>query len=137
MYPDFIRTIEELGGDVVHDELCQGARYYDAEVVCEAEYTGSHGRAVRGESSTFHQMYHQRKRIENIFGIVEKYRLNGIIFFLPKYCQPDWFQQDLIEKTLRERDIPFLTVETVAGMPEASVRTRLEAFIEMISRVRM
>jgi benzoyl-CoA reductase/2-hydroxyglutaryl-CoA dehydratase subunit BcrC/BadD/HgdB len=76
--------------------------------------------------------YTTKERIQNILEINEKYRLDGIIFFLTKYCQPDWFQQFLIEKAMKEKGIPFMTVETTGGMPKASVRTRIEAFIEMI-----
>ena len=64
---------------------------------------------------------------------MEKYRVKGIVFFVPKYCQTDWFQQYLIEKTCKEKNIPYLTVETVAAMPEAPIRTRLEAFLEMLT----
>lgn len=132
VYPNFIKMIEELGADVVHDELCQGARYYDAEVTVKPNIMEALAERYVGKvpHST---KYTTKERIDNIIAIYEKYRLNGIVFFLTKYCQPDWFQQYIIEKTLKEKGVPLLTIETVAGMPEASVRTRIEAFIEMIS----
>ena len=131
VYPNFIQMLEELGADVVHDELCRGARYFDAEVAVKPNILEAMAERYVGKvpHST---KYTTKERIDSIFSIIKEYRLDGIIFFLTKYCQPDWFQQYLIEKSLKEKDIPFLTVETVAGMPEASVRTRLEAFIEMI-----
>ena len=72
-------------------------------------------------------------RIKNIMESVEKYRIKGLIFFVPKYCQTDWFHQYLIEKALKEKGLPYLTVETSAAMPAAPVQTRIEAFLEMIS----
>jgi len=131
VYPDFIGMIEEFGGDVVHDEFCQGPRYYNAEVVVKPDILEALAERYVGKVPQATK-YTTKERIENILEIIEKYRLKGVVFFLPKYCQPDWFQQYLIEKSLKGKDIPFLTVETVAGMPAASVRTRLEAFIEMI-----
>ncbi|MBN2568825.1 MAG: 2-hydroxyacyl-CoA dehydratase [Deltaproteobacteria bacterium] len=130
-FPNFIQMIEEMGADVVHDELCQGARYYDGEVVVKPNILEALAERYLG-NVPHSTKYTTKERIQNIDEINTKYRLDGIIFFLTKYCQPDWFQQFLIEKAMKEKDIPFMTVETVAGMPKASVRTRLEAFIEMI-----
>jgi len=131
VYPNFIRMMEELGGNVVYDELFWGGRYYDAEVAVQGDVLEALADRYAGQVP-HPSKYFTKNRVKYLLEGVEKYRVNGIVFFLPKYCQPYWFQQYLVEKALKEKDIPFLTVETVAGMPEASVRTRLEAFIEMI-----
>jgi benzoyl-CoA reductase/2-hydroxyglutaryl-CoA dehydratase subunit BcrC/BadD/HgdB len=130
-YPNFIRMTEELGGEVVGDELHRGSRYYDAEVEVKSDALEALGERYLAEVPHSFKIPIQR-RIQNIMESVEKYRIDGLIFFVPKYCQADWFQQYLIEKALKEKGLPYLTIETLAGMPEAPVRTRLEAFLEML-----
>lgn len=131
MYPNFVRLIEDLGGEVVADELHRGSRYFDGQVSLETEpLRALSERYVEGVPHSF--KYPIELRIKNILESVEKCRSQGIVFFVPKYCQTDWFQQYLIEKVCKEKNIPYLTVETVADMPEAPVRTRLEAFLEML-----
>ena len=61
VYPDFIRMIEELGGDVVHDEWCQGARYYDAEVVVKPNILEAMAERYVGKVPHSTKYYHQRK----------------------------------------------------------------------------
>ena len=131
MYPNFIRMIEELGGEVVCDELCQGSRYYWGEVELNGNLLESMAdRYIEGVPHSYKARH--TYRIGNILESIEKYRVEGVIFFLPKYCMTYWFQQYLIDKVMQENGIPFITIETLAGMPDAPVRTRLEAFLEML-----
>lgn len=131
MFPNFVRLVEDLGGEVVADELHRGSRYSDSLVALDTEPMAALAeRYVEGVPHSF--KYPVELRIKNIMESVEKYRVQGIVFFVAKYCQTDWFQQYLIEKACKEKNIPCLSIETMADMPEAPVRTRLEAFIEMI-----
>lgn len=132
IYPNFVRLTEALGGEVVADELHRGSRYANREILDRPDPMQALAeRYVEGVPHSW--KYPHTLRIQNILESVERFRVAGIIFFVPKYCQTDWFQQYLIEKACKERNIPTLTVETVAGMPEAPVRTRIEAFLEMLS----
>lgn len=131
MYPNFIQMIEKLGGEVVSDELCQGSRYYWGEVELETNmFEALADRYIGGVPHSYKASH--TYRIGNILESIEKYRVKGVIFFLPKYCMTYWFQQYLIDKVMQKRGIPFITIETLAGMPAAPVRTRLEAFLEML-----
>jgi bcr-type benzoyl-CoA reductase subunit C len=131
-YPNFIRMTEDLGGEVVGDEFHRGVRYYDGIVEIQSDPLEAIGKRYLGEVPHSFKIPVQ-PRIDNIMESIEKYRIEGIIFFVPKYCQTDWFHQYLIEKALKEKGLPYLTVETSAAMPAAPVRTRIEAFLEMIS----
>jgi benzoyl-CoA reductase subunit C len=130
-FPNFIKMIETLGGEIVCDELTRGPRYFWDPVELKSNpledlvdrYLGKVPIAQRVPDTL---------RTNNILESYEKYRAQGIIFFLSKYCMSYWFQHYLVEKAMKERDIPFISIETLALMPEAPVRTRIEAFIEML-----
>ncbi len=131
MYPNFMKMIEELGGEIVADELHRGSRYSDVMVGDNPDPWEA--LAERYIAHVPHSWKMSDKdRIKNILESVEEYRVDGIVFFVPKFCQTDWFQQYLIEKACKEKGIPYLSIETLAGMPQAPVRTRLEAFLEML-----
>lgn len=132
MYPNFIQMIEKLGGEVVSDELCQGSRYYWGEVELETNlFEALADRYIEGVPHAYKARH--TYRIGNILESIKKYRVKGVVFFLPKYCMTYWFQQYLIDKAMEKKGIPYITIETLAGMPEAPVRTRIEAFIEMLN----
>lgn len=127
----FIRKIEELGAEVVGDDLCLGPRYFWEPVTPISEpmealvdrYLGKVPIAFRVPAEL---------RAEILLSQAEKHRAKGAIFFLPKYCQSQWLQYPYIEERFKERGIATLLLETTADMPKAPVWNRLQAFIEML-----
>jgi benzoyl-CoA reductase subunit C len=130
-FPNFIKMIEDLGAEIVCDELTRSPRYYWEPVEPKADLIEALVDRYLGKVPIAQRIPHT-VRINNILESYEKYRAQGIIFFLSKYCMSYWFQHYLVEKEMKERGIPFISIETLALMPEAPVRTRIEAFIEML-----
>jgi len=130
-FPNFIKMIEDLGGEIVCDELTRGPRYYWEPVELKADPLEAIVDRYLGKVPIAQRIPHT-VRINNILESYQEYRAQGIIFFLSKYCMSYWFQHYLVEKAMKEKDIPFISIETLGLMPEAPVRTRIEAFIEML-----
>jgi benzoyl-CoA reductase/2-hydroxyglutaryl-CoA dehydratase subunit BcrC/BadD/HgdB len=60
-------------------------------------------------------------------------RAQGMLFDMVKFCEPELFDHRLLVKTLREKSIPVLTLETelehhISGQD----KTRIEAFTELL-----
>lgn len=58
--------------------------------------------------------------------------IDGIIHVTAFSCGPDFIVDKLIELEARERNIPFLTITFDEHTGEEGLRTRLEAFIDML-----
>ncbi len=134
--PDIHPAIESAGAEVVWDDLCTGLRYAETltdetnddplnaiaqrsalRPVCPAKHTGT------------------RSRGELLIHAVKQKRLDGIIFILLKFCDPHGFDYPYLKEMLDNEGIPSLLLEMEGGAPpDAALRTRIQAFIEMMER---
>ena len=131
--PDIYTVIEEAGGVVVGDDLCTGSRSftglidetadpveaiaarYRERVVCPAKHRGLSERA------------------ENLVRLAREKRAQGVIFFLLKFCDPHAFDYPYLREALEKAGIPSMVIEVEDRLPgDGQLRTRFEAFIEMI-----
>ena len=65
--------------------------------------------------------------------VVEKTRSRGVIFVMLKFCDPHAFDYPYIRELLDRAGVPSLLLEIEEQhMSFEQMRTRLEAFIEMI-----
>jgi len=62
-----------------------------------------------------------------------EYGGEGVIFLIPKYCDPILFDIPTLIPILKENDVPSLCLEVSGSLSEGQMRTRVEAFLEMIS----
>lgn len=61
------------------------------------------------------------------------YGAEGFIFLIPKYCDPILFDLPTLTRILKEKDFPTLSLEISGSLLEGALRTRVEAFMEMLS----
>jgi len=63
----------------------------------------------------------------------ETCKADGVIILLAKYCEPHLFSYPFIKRTLADRGIPHLMIETEhEAMSLEGIRTRVQAFMEML-----
>lgn len=139
---DFVEMVEESGANVVMDSLAVGFRpfrhdveissetirslafYYLDKIDCPRTYreiTGSH-----------------EEDLENRFGylrdLARDYEVDGVIIHVMKYC--DTFALDFpdVKEFLNKAGLPVIDIEDEYTMMSiARLKTRVQAFIEMIS----
>jgi len=131
--PDVYKVIESSGGAVVWDDFCTGSRYFEGiinengdlekniaqkyleRVVCPAKHSGIYARGKY---------------------LVEKVRENnaeGVIFVFLKFCDPHSFDYPYMKEMLEKEGIPSMLFEIEdKGSSEAQLKTRCEAFMEML-----
>ena len=73
------------------------------------------------------------ERMHHISTRMKDSRAQGMLFDMVKFCEPELFDHRLLVKTLREKSIPVLTLETelehhISGQD----KTRIEAFTELL-----
>ena len=132
--PEFLKDIESLGGSIVIDELCTGARYF-WDLVDDSDAADPWEEIARRYLNNFAcaRMIPAERRIDQIMSLVEEYRVEGVIARIIRYCSNIDFDQAWLKERLSEKDIPLLELAVEYGMPvTGQVKTRVQAFLEML-----
>jgi len=125
--------LDELGGRVVGDDLCNGSRYYDTLVAENGDpFEALALRYLhRAPCPCKHAPAHSR--LERLRGIVRCTEASGVIFALQKFCEPHAFDYPYLANTLEEEGNPSLLLEVESTSSRGQLRTRLQAFLEILS----
>jgi benzoyl-CoA reductase/2-hydroxyglutaryl-CoA dehydratase subunit BcrC/BadD/HgdB len=126
--------IDDLGACVVGDDLCTGSRYFDHPVAETEEGDPIEALAdrylKRWPCPTKHSLHGQRG--EHLLGLVEERKADGLVFTLQKFCEPHAFDYAIVKETLDAAGVPHLVLELEHTPAVGQLRTRLEAFSEML-----
>ncbi|MBC7233716.1 MAG: 2-hydroxyacyl-CoA dehydratase [Chloroflexi bacterium] len=124
--------VHELGGQVVWDDLCTGSRYFDVLVDETQEPFGALADRYlkRVPCPTKHD--DANPRAEHLLSLVHRTGAQGVVFVLPKFCEPHAFDYVLLSKALANEGVPHLWIETDLTAPIGQLRTRIQAFIELL-----
>jgi len=70
---------------------------------------------------------------EGTLRTASEYNTQGVVFIIEKYCDPFGFVYPDLRDKFKERGIPSIKIDTGEGyFPLAQIRTRVEAFVEMV-----
>jgi benzoyl-CoA reductase subunit C len=134
--------IEDLGGNVVVDTLCNGTRDYFPQVDanrapvdalshhyldsinCPKTYRDNKAGTFEGDCET---------RFSDIKGFAKDYDIDGAILYVYIYCDPFGFEVPARKAFYESIDVPLLHLE--GGYSTGAIgqmKTRIQAFLEMI-----
>jgi len=133
--PDIARCIEkeETGGIVVCEGTCSGLRYHDLPdsgynedpvlMLSRRYLSKSPCPRMSGEIAD--------KISPDLTGLTKKYRVEGVIYYITKYCENHYWEYPFIRDTLEQNRIPLKRIEgEIAGdIPEREIKS----FIELIN----
>ena len=129
---ELIRTIEELGGTVVADDVCTGVRYFHREV-------SENGDPVEALADRYLQKipcprtFDSGQRIDFTTDNIAAYSVHGVIIYILRCCDAHLFQMPGLEHRIKATGIPVLYLQ---GDRSASIseetRNRIAAFLEML-----
>jgi benzoyl-CoA reductase subunit C len=128
-----IRFIESLGGNVVVDDYCTGRRYYQSPVVPELNRLAALATRLMAKTPCPLKDLPNRRRPAYYSQLVEDYRVDGVIYTLQRQCDPHGLDYPVIESLMKEKNIPMLRLELDYTVPMGQLRTRVEAFLEMMA----
>ena len=131
--PEIMDLIEEAGGVVVGDDLLTGMRYLSPD----ADEAGNPLEALADRQLNkipfggFDNQNYERRQF--LLNLVRNSEAAGLIFLHLKFCEPENYDYNDMREALNSVGIPNLRLETEVANPSlGQIRTRLEAFIEMI-----
>jgi len=128
-----VEIIEEYGARVVYEDVCTGGRYYwnQVETGIEDPYFALAKHYLTKVSCP---CMHPGDRFDHIEEIIKEYKVDGVIFYSPKFCDTHLHSIPSLEDALDLMKIPSLVLETDhTATALGQLRTRIQAFIESIS----
>lgn len=130
--PRLLELIEEVGAQVSGDDLCSASRHFHEQV-------GSEGDVLANLAAYFLQRppcpaklapLHNPGR--HLLEQVQQSRADGVVMVLEKFCEPHAFDYALIRPSLDEAGVPHLLLEMEQTPSLEALRTRLQAFVEIL-----
>lgn len=130
------QIIETNGGMVVCEEMCTGNRYSE----CLVDESG------KNMDEMIDNLTHRylgnincacftpnTERVDDIIRLVKEYNADGVIDINLKFCNLYDVEGSLVEKALKEANIPVLGIETdYTDSDSEQLKTRIGAFMEML-----
>jgi len=130
--PQVPELIEELGAQVVGDDLCSGSRHFHGQV-------GSGGDPIENLADYFlrrppcpTKLSPSHDAGRHLLDQVRETRAEGVVFLVEKYCEPHAFEHALLRPVLERAGVPYLVLEMEQTPSLEGLRTRLQAFVEML-----
>jgi Benzoyl-CoA reductase/2-hydroxyglutaryl-CoA dehydratase subunit, BcrC/BadD/HgdB len=129
---EFVSFLESCGAHISYDDLCTGSRLFHDDIPEDL---------LPLDALCLHfanripcpRMKEAGRRIEHILNLIRQYRIDGVVSYTQKFCDPYLYDIPLIKRNLKAMGIPALFVETdYSPRLSGQLRTRIEAFMEMI-----
>ena len=133
--PAYTDIIEDLAGLVVTDVLCFGSRYFWEPVQTQKALLGDLAKSYLNRPSCPRMSDRVTERADFIRKMTERFKVDGVIFQKIRYCDLWGGEAIYLEKTLKELNIPLLSIEReyrLSGVGQ--LKTRIQAFLERIER---
>lgn len=141
--PSVLEIIEELGARIVGDDLCSGSRHFHDLVDTSSGLMGRENDPIAALAAYFlrrspcpAKLHPQHDPGPYLLDQVRAARADGVLFVLPKFCDPHAFERALALPALDGADTPHLLLDAPGADQSSSlegVRTRLQAFVEMLA----
>ncbi|MFT8889646.1 MAG: 2-hydroxyacyl-CoA dehydratase family protein [Ethanoligenens sp.] len=130
-----IHIIQDLGGRIVGDDLWSGILPY-LDVDIEENTVGAVAMGYLNRTPHAALPYldlKTDKRLKKLHDLIGEAKADGVIFHTLRYCDPFSFKAKETKDVLAESGTPLLEIHTeYAGSDYEAIRTRVEAFIEML-----
>jgi benzoyl-CoA reductase subunit C len=130
---ELIRMVESLNAVIVQDDHCSGSRYFWDTVADTGDPLSDIAKRYVDRLPCPAKDWPVRLREKRILQFVNEWSVAGAIFIQQKYCSPHELDIPSIQKALENSGVKTLILESDATSPVGQLRTRVEAFLEMLS----
>jgi benzoyl-CoA reductase/2-hydroxyglutaryl-CoA dehydratase subunit BcrC/BadD/HgdB len=136
-----MEIIEENDTSVVIDDLCIGTKIYWPDVAVNDDPLGSLAtryledlmcpRTYRDKTGTNEE--YVEERFGHIGRFIREYKVNGVVLYIYKYCDPYGFEVPDIKRYIEALNIPVLYLEDEYSLSSIGrLKTRVQAFLEIM-----
>lgn len=126
-----VKQLEEVGGNVVCFESCVGTKNF--EMLVDENKEPIEAIAERYLNIPCSVMSPNNERMEIIKRYIDEYKIDGVVDVILSSCHTYAVEGEKIRRTVEECGKSYLQIETnYSNSDTAQLRTRLEAFVEML-----
>lgn len=132
--PEIVSMIEACGGRVVAQDLCVTGRQPEDPISLSEEPLMALARhyLLRPPCA---RMQENQRRIEYLLNLVRFHQVQGVIYYVLKFCDTFLYEIPVLKQTLNQIGIPMLIIESEYRKGRGGgVQTRIQAFLEMLNR---
>jgi benzoyl-CoA reductase/2-hydroxyglutaryl-CoA dehydratase subunit BcrC/BadD/HgdB len=130
--PRLLELVEEVGGQVSGDDLCSGSRHFLDQVGTEGDLLTNLMDYFLRRPPCPTKLVPGHHPGRYLLERVRRTRSEGVVFALEKFCEPHAFDHALAQPILDEAGVPHLLLEMEQTPSLEALRTRLQAFIEIL-----
>jgi benzoyl-CoA reductase subunit C len=131
--PAVMTILDELGINVVGDDLCTGTRYIENDVAVDEDPIKAlvERHFKKGPFSPIHD---QGNRIlDSLLNLVKRYRADGVLYLHLKFFESQDYDLPDLKRSLKEEGIPMYVLDTEYQTTHlAQMKTRIQAFAESL-----
>jgi benzoyl-CoA reductase/2-hydroxyglutaryl-CoA dehydratase subunit BcrC/BadD/HgdB len=130
---NILQHIEELGIDIIDDDLCEGSRALVPGNL-DIDYSGDPLLIVGDRLLSLMCPIKIDTRVnytDLLVSLYQRVNADGIIFIVFTFCDPHYLEYSIVRKELNDRHIPSLLIEALTDTDNfGQIETRIEAFAE-------
>jgi benzoyl-CoA reductase subunit C len=130
--PRLLDLIDDLGAVVVGDDLCTGTRHFSGQVGVTGDPFGSLADYYLNRPPCPAKYHPAHDPARYLVEQASAAGAEGVVFLLEKFCEPHAFDHALVIPALDQAGLPHLMLEMEQTPSLEALRTRLEAFVEMV-----
>lgn len=129
-----LELVNEAGGTIVAEEICEGVRFYWANVQGNGDLVEALARRYLRERLPCAFMRRSaEKRLDFIAGLAKEFNVAGIIWYQLLYCDTYDIESYYFVQQMEKLGFPVLKLESDYDiLDRGPLRTRIEAFIETL-----
>jgi len=133
---ELLRIVEAAGGNIVADDFCTGSRYLWDLIHYDGDPLRAIAKRYLGKVPSPYTLQHE-ERFKHVVEMAKKYDVEGAVIFVLKFCDSHLFDAPHLIEELKALGLPVLYLEWEHAMSGiAGLKTRIEAFIEMVGGVK-
>ncbi len=130
---EFVDMVESLGAMLVVDDHCTGSRYFWNQVNTNGDLLEAIAARYVERIPCPSKDWPERTRIEHILKLAKDWNVQGAIVIQQKFCDPHELDIPSIIESLKSNGVPAQFLELDVTVPVGQFKTRVEAFLEMLS----
>jgi benzoyl-CoA reductase subunit C len=130
---ELIGMVESLSATIVQDDHCSGSRYFWDTVAQTDDPLSDIAKRYVDRLPCPAKDWPVRLREKRILQFVKEWSVTGAIIIQQKYCSPHELDIPSIQKALEDGGIKTLVLESDTTSSVGQLKTRVEAFLEMLS----
>jgi benzoyl-CoA reductase/2-hydroxyglutaryl-CoA dehydratase subunit BcrC/BadD/HgdB len=132
---NILQRIEQLGVDIIDDDLCEGSRALVPDNL-EIDYSVAPLQIVGDRLLSLMCPIKIDTRVnytDLLVNLYQRVNADGIIFVVFTFCDPHYLEYSIVRKELADRHIPSLLIEALTDTDNfGQIETRIEAFAENV-----